>query len=397
MTEQTEPFLVIDRPARPMITLSSKSDAQAFIDREKQLWTWIPGQFNHNYAQIGTVANRYRLERWTERFNDTLKEANKNQFEQLMRQRYSTDQCLCAIDPEAEAIHSIGQTDARIGIVALATIHGEAPTTDQNFYRDLRDRIGIAHGAALLAGVDSSVVKGALTDLQVAREANEREAQRMRALIDVSLDNSIERAETIETAAAKLGQTHEERFLAAEAERAESYSRLREQLDATLKAFEIQMELQAPVAYWKARARQYRRGSHWAIGFLVTFAIAAAVGLFLLYDLASAHLPADAANVPYAALFRASAFALLMTSIAFWIGRVLLRIYFSARHLATDAEERRTMITTFLALTKKSVVKDDDRKFILAALFRPGADGIVSEESAPDTMFAALMGSILKK
>ena len=86
-----------------------------------------------------------------------------------------------------------------------------------------------------------------------------------------------------------------------------------------------------------------------------------------------------------------------MTSIAFWAGRVILRIYLSARHLTTDAEERRTMITTFLALTKKGSVSEDDRKFILAALFRPGTDGIVKEESAPDTMFAALMGSILKR
>jgi Family of unknown function (DUF6161) len=75
----------------------------------------------------------------------------------------------------------------------------------------------------------------------------------------------------------------------------------------------------------------------------------------------------------------------------------LLRIFLSTRHLTTDAEERRTMITTFLALTRKSAVKDDDRKFILAALFRPGADGIVNDESAPDTMFAALMGGILRK
>jgi hypothetical protein len=112
---------------------------------------------------------------------------------------------------------------------------------------------------------------------------------------------------------------------------------------------------------------------------------------------AASHLPGDAVTVPYAALFRASTFALLMTSIAFWVGRVLLRIYLSARHLTTDAEERRTMITTFLALTRKSIIKDDDRKFILAALFRPGADGIVNEEAASDTMFAALLGSILKK
>jgi len=37
------------------------------------------------------------------------------------------------------------------------------------------------------------------------------------------------------------------------------------------------------------------------------------------------------------------------------------------------------------------MVRGDDREF------RPGVDGIVNEGAAPDTMFAALMGSILKK
>ena len=330
-------------------------------------------------------------------FREALRAANKDQFDQSMRQRYSSDQCLCAIDSQAAAIRSIGQIDPIIAVVALATIHGEAPIADKNFYRDLRDRSGMAHGTTLLAGVDPSIVIGTRSGLEAAKEAMEHEAQRMRALIQVSLETSLENAHTITDAAQALRTAQEEGFSTAEAERAEAYSKLRNQLEATSKAFEIQMELQAPVAYWRARAGQYRRASGWSLGLLICFAVAAIAGLFFLYDIAAAHLPADTATVPYAALFRASTFALLMTSIAFWVGRVLLRIYLSSRHLATDAEERRTMITTFLALTRKSVVKDDDRKFILAALFRPGSDGIVNDESAPDTMFAALMGSILKK
>jgi Family of unknown function (DUF6161) len=95
-------------------------------------------------------------------------------------------------------------------------------------------------------------------------------------------------------------------------------------------------------------------------------------------------LPATGTEIPYAALFKATAFAILMTTIAFWIGRILLRMYLSGHHLATDAEERRTMIMTFLALAKNKSVEENDRKLILTALFRPGSDGIVKDDAAPE-------------
>lgn len=225
----------------------------------------------------------------------------------------------------------------------------------------------------------------------------EIEVQRMRALLVASKAEAALTSQKIQGAADAVRFANEESFTSAETSRVEAFEKLREELEATLKAFEVRMELQSPVAYWKKRANQYKRASQVTLAILLIFSIGGVVLLHWLYETAALHLPTDSANVPYAALFRTSAFAVLMTSVVFWAGRVLLRIYLSSRHLTTDAEERRTMITTFLALTRKSALNDDDRKFILAALFRPGADGIVSEEAAPDTMFAALMGNILKK
>ncbi|WP_271618644.1 DUF6161 domain-containing protein [Bradyrhizobium sp. CCBAU 51745] len=397
MAEHLQPFLTIDRPFRSIIVLATKADAVAFVEREAKLWSWITERANHNYAQINNVTSRYRPDNWVQNFKNALTDRTNDQFENLVRRRYSNDECLCALDLETLAIQSLAQIDEIIAVVALATLHGEAPISDVNFTRDARNRLGIAHGMSLLAGIDPSILTGTRNELQNTRETIELENQRMRALIETSKADARKSAETIDAAAHALGVAHETAFTEAERARVEAFGVLRDELESTLKAFEIHMELQGPVTYWRKRAQQYRRGSNWALLFVLLFLIIAVAGLYYLYDIAAAHFPADATSIPYAALFRASAFALLMTSIAFWVGRVLLRIYFSARHLATDAEERRTMITTFLALTKKSAVKDDDRKFVLAALFRPGADGIVSDEAAPDTMFAALMGSILKK
>jgi hypothetical protein len=391
-----EPFLVIDRPMRQMISLPTEADASAFIERENNLWSWIDDSAGHGYGQVNNAVGRYRPENWVQQFRNALAQDKKDEFKQQMRARYGG--CLCAIDPEAHAIQKLGETNKLVAAVALTTIHGEAPLVDQNFLRnEIMNRIGVAHGNALLAGLDSSSLAGTKRELMESRSQIELEAQRMRLVIDKSNAEAIENAEQIKTAANAQGAAHEELFSKAEAERSEAYSKLRGDLEATATAFEIQMETQAPVAYWRKRACHYRRASRWALFFLLTFALCAVPSLSYLYNQTASHLPTDATNVPYAALFRASAFAILMTSIAFWAARILLRIFLSTRHLTTDAEERRTMITTFLALTRKSAVKDDDRKFILAALFRPGADGIVNDESAPDTMFAALMGGILRK
>jgi hypothetical protein len=119
--------------------------------------------------------------------------------------------------------------------------------------------------------------------------------------------------------------------------------------------------------------------------------------LLYVFHLASALLPAETEKIPLVALFRASAFSILVTTVVFWIGRILVRMYLSDRHLATDADERRTMIMTFLALTKRQAVDEKDRALVLAAIFRAGSDGIIKEDTGPDTAFATLLSNLVKR
>lgn len=398
MTDQAEPFLVIDRLPRPTIVLPKKSDAAAFLETEERVWAWANQPLQEGPGSIRNRLSQYRPDEWVPGFRQALGQSSADQFFEAMRRRFGNEQALCGLDPESHALHVLSQMDSFVAAVALATIHGEAPVNDPNFLRNnVRNRIGIAHGTALLAGLDRAIIDGTKHELVEMRAAIDLEAQQMRALIDDYRVASEKNSEEIKTAAHALGDAHEAAFSKAESERAEGYKKLHAELEATLRTFEVRMQLQAPVAYWKKRAAEYRKAANWSLAILILFSMASVAGLYWLYERAASHLPTDSTTVPYAALFRASTFALLMTSIALWAGRVILRIHLSARHLTTDAEERRTMITTFLALTRKASVSEEDRKFILAALFRPGTDGIVKEESAPDTMFAALMGSILKR
>jgi hypothetical protein len=86
-----------------------------------------------------------------------------------------------------------------------------------------------------------------------------------------------------------------------------------------------------------------------------------------------------------------AAIGAITATIALWAGRVLLRIFLSERHLATDAEERVTMVKTYLALTNEGKIAEADRALVLAPLFRSAADGIVKDDSAPDTSLVAIL------
>jgi hypothetical protein len=57
-----------------------------------------------------------------------------------------------------------------------------------------------------------------------------------------------------------------------------------------------------------------------------------------------------------------------------------------------DAEERRIMILSYLAISRKREVSVDERTALFAAIFRPSGDGIVKDEAPPLPMLELLRG-----
>ncbi len=77
-----------------------------------------------------------------------------------------------------------------------------------------------------------------------------------------------------------------------------------------------------------------------------------------------------------------------------WGIRLIVRMFLSHLHLATDAAERVVMTQTYLSLLDgKHLPNDEDRKLILQALFRPTSDGIVKDEGVPFSLAEALTRS----
>jgi hypothetical protein len=86
-----------------------------------------------------------------------------------------------------------------------------------------------------------------------------------------------------------------------------------------------------------------------------------------------------------------------ITSIVFWAGRILTRLYLSELHLGIDAQERAVMAQTYLALTAEGTVGEEQRSLVLAGLFRGTSDGIVRDDAAPDLGLAALVSRLASK
>jgi len=73
---------------------------------------------------------------------------------------------------------------------------------------------------------------------------------------------------------------------------------------------------------------------------------------------------------------------LFLFSLILWISRILLKITFSHLHLSEEAQEKETMIMTYLALINDGGgLKDNDRQLILEAIFRPSTNGLIKDET----------------
>lgn len=91
----------------------------------------------------------------------------------------------------------------------------------------------------------------------------------------------------------------------------------------------------------------------------------------------------------------ASAGTLLILTMSLWVTRIFVRLYMTEHHLHIDANARVALSQTYLALTSEGAAGSDDRKIVLAALFRPVNDGIVNDDALPLVSPAAIMSSYL--
>lgn len=189
-----------------------------------------------------------------------------------------------------------------------------------------------------------------------------------------------------ETLLEEQGKAHTLLVTTKEAEFSTEIENGKKKLKGIEEAYNAHMQLQAPVEYWKGEetrhqdaAKSYGRK---AAGFGAFSLVAVAFTLWVVVGNETV-----LGKVP---LWRLGALLTVVAGIV-WISRILVRMYLSHAHLATDAGERVAMAKTYLALVRDGKVTDEkDRRVILDALFRKASTGIVKDDGAPPTPFEVI-------
>jgi hypothetical protein len=152
----------------------------------------------------------------------------------------------------------------------------------------------------------------------------------------------------------------------------------------TEKTYTQFMSLRAPVEYWNDEAGRHSIAKMNSTKRLKTFFPVALVLILAGFVVSACVLiSANPENRPVLQ-FVFVAGMISVSTILFWVGRILTKLYLSEHHLEQDAIQRAVMTTTYLALLDQGGATDADRGLILSALFRSTPDGIVKDDAPGD-------------
>jgi hypothetical protein len=146
------------------------------------------------------------------------------------------------------------------------------------------------------------------------------------------------------------------------------------------KTFSDKLALQAPVAYWKLKAKGHKSSM---TGLAIAILLSMPASVIIIYLEFQSFLP----KIEWNKTIDLSGIGLILATLTFaiWSLRILVKIFLSRLHLFTDAKEREVFATAYLSLLKRDkALGDSDREMILQILFRPSATGIV-EDAGPAT------------
>ena len=170
------------------------------------------------------------------------------------------------------------------------------------------------------------------------------------------------------------------------------------QILETENLYRKQMELQAPVEYWQEKSKLHGR---WELGFTllsVAYFVIASLLIYYAANWAADYILALKATEDRTPVYIITSGALLgFTTLIFWVGRLVVKLWLSEHHLRVDADERAIMTKTYLAMTANDAASDADRAIVLSSVFRPTPDGVVKEEGPGDIGLNALLAKLLSR
>lgn len=149
------------------------------------------------------------------------------------------------------------------------------------------------------------------------------------------------------------------------------------------KTYQEKLELEAPARYWRKKSEKfYREGRNARTILLSIIGFAAVVLVVLLFTSPDWIFNSVFSGNATAILRWSFLFITFLSLIAFAI-KAISKVMFSSYHLARDAEERHTLTFFYLALSKESSIKEEERNMIIQALFSRVETGLLKDDSGP--------------
>ena len=188
--------------------------------------------------------------------------------------------------------------------------------------------------------------------------------------------------------------TLKEEISAQKEEQVTSFTTQLEESEKTLsdiaQTYDEKLALQASVQYWSDKRALHTKVMWWVGGATILLAALTGGGFIL-----AAHKLLQV-TVSEVELWRLGVM-LAISTFGVWVTRLSAKIFISNLHLRTDADERVTMIQTYLALLREGAgPTEDERQLILQTLFRPSTTGFIKDDG-PSAFHELVTNALSKK
>lgn len=397
-------------PPEPLFTLdlqdngglfapTSAAEALTWMQREQQFWAWLQ---NRNGGGNHDQGLRQALSQLNQAMSEAQqaiqhKDARPQNYQghitsmnNLVQDVFARRRLPHSSTPLAQRIDAYRQSAGEQAASFFAAVF-IPPQQGHHFEpRDLAEWRGLTAGLIERDGLLSAPAKG-------RKQAAEQSFEQLRVKAEALLGEKSTAYDALHRDYAALvestrtaAQEHQSRFTQDQTQRAEDFEKLvsehKQEMENLRKTFREEIALRAPATYWDDKRQEHERLSK-VMGAVSFSSIALSVlGLgWLIHDLLRTAQPNAAPEAWRLAM------VVLIGLFAVWGVRLVVRMFLSHLHLATDAAERVVMARTYLSLLEGDrLASKEDRQLILQALFRPASDGIVKDEGVPFSLAEVL-------
>lgn len=351
------------------LTFGRTEDVLEWADRETSSWAiqnqvhtnWLKQRWDEQRTWLANIANSTRR---LEEHQNQADHAGKNQqiessFRSLQQliDVVSRGTRLTSEHPNFGYIVQIAESDGDAAAVLMIASQSDGAGIFANhgpIPLDAVARLGVEFIKATEQGKAVDVHRNALAALKNQTEDQLNALRR-------AIANESERSQQIEEEHSRHVSAHDEQWT-------NILNKVTDDWTGLKRVYDEQLSLQAPTNYWTTRATRYK---HQAIGFAIAFGLVLAVMIGIFAWLGIPELKTSHGGSSWVAILP----VIIPTFAGVWVLRIFGRQLSESLMIMKDAEERQTLVKTFLALmrdetTGKAVVTEADRVLILQALFR---------------------------